>query len=382
MKFTKNFKLTRWIGYFTALIFVVLVIYFSNSMVKELEKEEQDKVDLLAKAQKEIVDENNQDIDYQLFLLSIIEKNKTIPVILTDDKKNYITHRNLDESIVNDKEKLTTELKEMQKNYAPIPVEIGNQKQYLYYKNSHLHHQLQNYPYYVIGFLVLFILFTIWYFNTLREKEESLLWAGMAKETAHQIGTPLSSLIGWIELLKFENINQDTIKDMEQDINRLNIITERFSKIGSTAELTEKKIAEVIEKTINYLKLRISKNIVLTFDNQLNEKLIKLNEPLISWVLENLIKNAVDAIKTKGEFGVKLHLINNNCCIDVSDTGSGIAQSKKKEVFKAGFTTKKRGWGLGLSLAKRIIEDYHNGKIFVLKTEIGKGTTFRIELFN
>ena len=382
MKFTKNFKLTRWIGYFTALIFVVLVIYFSNSMVKELEKEEQDKVDLLAKAQKEIVDENNQDIDYQLFLLSIIEKNKTIPVILTDDKKNYITHRNLDESILNDKEKLTTELKEMQKNYAPIPVEIGNQKQYLYYKNSHLHHQLQNYPYYVIGFLVLFILFTIWYFNTLREKEESLLWAGMAKETAHQIGTPLSSLIGWIELLKFENINQDTIKEMEQDINRLNIITERFSKIGSTAELTEKKIAEVIEKTINYLKLRISKNIVLTFDNQLNEKLIKLNEPLISWVLENLIKNAVDAIKTKGEIGVKLHLINNNCCIDVSDTGSGIAQSKKKEVFKAGFTTKKRGWGLGLSLAKRIIEDYHNGKIFVLKTEIGKGTTFRIELFN
>ena len=382
MKFTKNFKLTRWIGYFTALIFVVLVIYFSNSMVKELEKEEQDKVDLLAKAQKEIVDENNQDIDYQLFLLSIIEKNKTIPVILTDDKKNYITHRNLDESILNDKEKLTTELKEMQKNYAPIPVEIGNQKQYLYYKNSHLHHQLQNYPYYVIGFLVLFILFTIWYFNTLREKEESLLWAGMAKETTHQIGTPLSSLIGWIELLKFENINQDTIKEMEQDINRLNIITERFSKIGSTAELTEKKIAEVIEKTINYLKLRISKNIVLTFDNQLNEKLIKLNEPLISWVLENLIKNAVDAIKTKGEIGVKLHLINNNCCIDVSDTGSGIAQSKKKEVFKAGFTTKKRGWGLGLSLAKRIIEDYHNGKIFVLKTEIGKGTTFRIELFN
>lgn len=382
MKFTKNFKLTRWIGYFTALIFVVLVIYFSNSMVKELEKEEQDKVDLLAKAQKEIVDENNQDIDYQLFLLSIIEKNKTIPVILTDDKKNYITHRNLDESIVNDKEKLTTELKEMQKNYAPIPVEIGNQKQYLYYKNSHLHHQLQNYPYYVIGFLVLFILFTIWYFNTLREKEESLLWAGMAKETAHQIGTPLSSLIGWIELLKFENINQDTIKEMEQDINRLNIITERFSKIGSTAELTEKNIAEVIEKTINYLKLRISKNIILTFDNQLNEKLIKLNEPLISWVLENLIKNAVDAIKTKGEIGVKLHLINNSCCIDVSDTGSGIAQSKKKEVFKAGFTTKKRGWGLGLSLAKRIIEDYHNGKIFVLKTEIGKGTTFRIELFN
>jgi len=377
----KNFRVTRWLGYFIALTIVIVIVYSSNSMFKDLEKEERLKVDLLVEAQKILGSDDEIDPQFQLFLLSIIQQNNSIPLIVTDNQKNAIFTRNISDNISNDSLKLKNEILDMESAYKPIPIELGKTKQFLYYKNSILLNKLQYYPLLLIFIVSIFILFTIWYFRNLKQTEESLLWAGMAKETAHQIGTPLSSLIGWIELLKLEeNINHEAVNEMELDIHRLSFITERFSKIGSEPELKNNNLIEVTHKTIQYLRSRISKTIEVTFESNLEQAIIPLNEALFSWVLENLIKNAVDAIISNGKIQLKIFENSNYYLIEVSDSGSGISNRKKKDIFKPGYTTKKRGWGLGLSLAKRIIEQYHNGKIYVLKTELNKGTTFRIEL--
>ena len=381
MNLYKNFRVTRWLGYFIALTIVIVIVYSSNSMFKDLEKEERLKVDLLVEAQKILGSDDEIDPQFQLFLLSIIQQNNSIPLIVTDNQKNAIFTRNISDNISNDSLKLKNEILDMESAYKPIPIELGKTKQFLYYKNSILLNKLQYYPLLLIFIVSIFILFTIWYFRNLKQTEESLLWAGMAKETAHQIGTPLSSLIGWIELLKLEeNINHEAVNEMELDIHRLSFITERFSKIGSEPELKNNNLIEVTHKTIQYLRSRISKTIEVTFESNLEQAIIPLNEALFSWVLENLIKNAVDAIISNGKIQLKIFENSNYYLIEVSDSGSGISNRKKKDIFKPGYTTKKRGWGLGLSLAKRIIEQYHNGKIYVLKTELNKGTTFRIEL--
>jgi signal transduction histidine kinase len=239
--------------------------------------------------------------------------------------------------------------------------------------------QLKYYPYFQFGIIGLFLIIAYYLFSTSRKVEQNQVWVGMAKETAHQLGTPLSSLMAWVEYLKLKNVDENTITELSKDITRLETITERFSKIGSMPKLENENVIEVLNQTLEYLKVRISKNVTIELKSESTDLLAKLNPSLFSWVLENLIKNAVDAMKGDGKITVSVTDQSQFVYIDVADTGTGIPRSKQKTIFEPGFTTKQRGWGLGLSLAKRIIENYHSGKIFVKQSD-AMGTTFRIVL--
>ena len=269
----------------------------------------------------------------------------------------------------------------MRTQNEPIAITINNQAtNYIFYKDSKLLQQLKYYPYFQLLIISLFLLISYYLFSTSRKVEQNQVWVGMAKETAHQLGTPLSSLMAWVEYLKLKNIDENTINELSKDITRLEVITERFSKIGSVPKLELESLNEVINNTLGYIKVRISKKVNITFTSQNNtEILAKLNPPLFSWVLENLIKNAVDAMKGEGDIAIYIIDQTQFVYIDITDTGTGIPRAKQKTIFEPGYTTKQRGWGLGLSLVKRIIENYHSGKIFVKQSD-ANGTTFRIVL--
>jgi two-component system, sporulation sensor kinase D len=263
------------------------------------------------------------------------------------------------------------------------PIEIsynGRNKQYIYYKNSDLLNKLTYYPLALILILILFLAVIYLFYSSNKAVETNKLWTGMAKETAHQIGTPLSSLLGWIAILKMEKVDETYIQEIEKDVDRLNTIANRFSKIGSRPELKKANIVRITKQVFNYLESRSSKQISFSFSSSHDEIYTKLNTELFGWVIENLIKNAIDAMLKKGELKLHIESIQKKIKITISDTGKGMPKKLYKQIFKPGFTTKKRGWGLGLSLSKRIVEDYHNGKIIVKKSELGKGTTFEILL--
>ncbi|QII70527.1 sensor histidine kinase [Apibacter sp. B3706] len=380
MSFFKNIRLRNWFGYILALIVALFIIIFSNSKVEELKEEESVKISNYAKTLELLNTETDIPPKTQFFLVQLIEQNTTIPVILVDEKGNYIDSKNVSKKIISDSLKLKEELHEMAESYYPILIKLPFGNQYVYYKNSVLLTQLGYYPFVLIILVTLFVWFTYWYFKTVKKTEQSLLWAGMAKETAHQIGTPLSSIMGWLEILKTEEIDQKPIINIEKDVHRLQNITDRFSKIGSTPSLKKEDIVEISEQAFMYLKRRMSKQIGFEFQAPEYPVYVSLNNILYSWVIENLIKNSADAMKGEGKIKLQIHDNKKNIFIDISDEGSGIESKNVKKIFKPGFTTKKRGWGLGLSLARRIIEDYHYGKIFVQNTEINKGTTFRIIL--
>ncbi|PQL91177.1 PAS domain-containing sensor histidine kinase [Apibacter sp. wkB309] len=380
MSFFKNVRLRNWFGYILALIVALFIIIFSNSKVEELKEEESVKISNYAKTLELLNTETDIPPKTQFFLVQLIEQNTTIPVILVDEKGNYIDSKNVSKKIISDTLKLKEELHEMAESYYPILIKLPFGNQYVYYKNSVLLTQLGYYPIVLIILVTLFVWFTYWYFKTVKKTEQSLLWAGMAKETAHQIGTPLSSIMGWLEILKTEEIDQKPIINIEKDVHRLQNITDRFSKIGSTPSLKKEDIVEISEQAFMYLKRRMSKQIGFEFQAPEYPVYVSLNNILYSWVIENLIKNSADAMKGEGKIKLQIHDNKKNIFIDISDEGSGIESKNVKKIFKPGFTTKKRGWGLGLSLARRIIEDYHYGKIFVQNTEINKGTTFRIIL--
>ncbi|MCO6565691.1 MAG: ATP-binding protein [Apibacter sp.] len=380
MSFFKNVQLRNWLGYILALCVALFIIIFSNSKVKELKEEESVKISNYAKTLELLNTETDIPPKTQFFLVQFIEQNTTIPVILVDEKGNYIDSKNVSKKIVSDSLKLKEELNEMAESYYPILIKLPFGNQYVYYKNSVLLTQLGYYPFVLIILVTLFVWFTYWYIKTVKKTEQSLLWAGMAKETAHQIGTPLSSIMGWLEILKTEEIDQKPIRNIEKDVHRLQNITDRFSKIGSTPSLKKEDIVELSKQTFMYLKKRMSKQIRFEFYAPAYPIYISLNNILYSWVIENLIKNSADAMKGKGKIKFQIHDNKKNILIDISDEGTGIESKNVKKVFKPGYTTKKRGWGLGLSLARRIIEDYHYGKIFVQNTEINQGTTFRIIL--
>ncbi|QII72945.1 sensor histidine kinase [Apibacter sp. B2966] len=380
MSFFKNVRLRNWFGYILALIVALFIIIFSNSKVEELKEEESVKISNYAKTLELLNTETDIPPKTQFFLVQLIEQNTTIPVILVDEKGNYIDSKNVSKKIISDTLKLKEELHEMAESYYPILIKLPFGNQYVYYKNSVLLTQLGYYPFVLIILVTLFVWFTYWYFKTVKKTEQSLLWAGMAKETAHQIGTPLSSIMGWLEILKTEEIDQKPIINIEKDVHRLQNITDRFSKIGSTPSLKKEDIVEISEQAFMYLKRRMSKQIGFEFQAPEYPVYVSLNNILYSWVIENLIKNSADAMKGEGKIKLQIHDNKKNIFIDISDEGSGIESKNVKKIFKPGFTTKKRGWGLGLSLARRIIEDYHYGKIFVQNTEINKGTTFRIIL--
>lgn len=377
----RNRNLSKWIGFLFAFLIFGATVWYSNQFVNQLKYEEQLKIENFAHAVQILGSDDIFTSNVQEYLVGITTANKTLPVVLVDDSDEIVLMSNISEEIQNDERKLNKIVSKMKQLHDPIEVDLGELGvQYVYYENSQLLKRLQYYPMILILIIILFVYFSYWYFKTLKNTEQSFLWAGMAKETAHQIGTPLSSLMGWIELLKMEDVSQEPILEMEKDIDRLDQITERFSKIGSLPELKVENIVEITEISVNYLKRRISKKVEFQFNSEKEEIRIPLNIALYSWVIENLIKNAVDAMQNVGAINVHITDHLDTVHVSITDTGPGIPKKFHKRIFEPGYTTKKRGWGLGLSLAKRIVENYHKGKVFVAKSDKESGTEIRIIL--
>ena len=366
---------------FVAILIAAASILTTNNLAKQLSKEERKKVELWALGMRQLSSLDNQEKNYT-FILEVIKNNETVPVILTDKNGNVVSSRNLDPNRENDPEYLELQLEKMKKENEPIEIILldGN-KNYIYYKESVLLTRLYYFP--IIQFVVMIIFLLVAYlaFSTSRKAEQNQVWVGMSKETAHQLGTPTSSLLANLELLKLKKVDQEIVDEFEKDINRLEKITERFSKIGSVPKLTKQDIIPVLVNTVNYIKARSSDKINFQFNFSANDQiLLPFNASLFEWVIENLCKNAIDSMEGVGTLSVILDDRIQYLYIDIKDQGKGIPKSKYTTIFQPGYTTKKRGWGLGLSLSKRIIEDYHKGKIFVYHSEINKGTIIRMVL--
>ena len=325
---------------------------------------------------------NLEDLNKETSLLplKIIQKNKNTPLILVSSTGKINGFKNLDSIKSLDPNYLKEQLEIMKKQNKPITINYLGQTDYIYYKDSDLLNKLTYYPLALILILFLFLAVIYLFYSSNKIAETNKLWTGMAKETAHQIGTPLSSLLGWIAILKMEKTDDTYIKEIEKDVVRLNTIANRFSKIGSTPKLKKENIVTVTKQAYDYLESRSSKQIVFYFNASDTEIITNLNLELFGWVIENLIKNAIDAMQKEGVLELKIENTLKKVKITVSDTGKGMPKKLFKQIFKPGFTTKKRGWGLGLSLSRRIVEDYHKGQIFVQKSEIDKGTIFEISL--
>ncbi len=379
------FKKRKWKRYIflAAILIGIGSILYTNKLVKEVSNEERIKVERWAEATHLLVTKNNPDNDVQHYLNKVITTNTTIPLIIVDDKGQILGDRNINYSEKNKDKILRQELKKMKANQSPIVIPLGDdEEQYLYYKESSLQTKLKYYPIFQLAVIIIFILIAYVAFSSARKTEQNLVWVGMAKETAHQLGTPISSLLAWMELLKEENVSPAIMSELEKDMNRLERITERFSKVGSKPELYPENIYNQLLNTINYLQTRISKKINFEYNfSGADELYIPLSSSLFGWVIENIVRNSVDAIENNHGI-IRFHVENTEkeVLIDITDNGKGISKSKQKTIFQPGFTTKKRGWGLGLSLSKRIIENYHNGKIYIKSSEPNKATTFRIIL--
>jgi len=312
----------------------------------------------------------------------IITNSASAPVIYTNSDQELIAFGNLDSAKVQDSTYLQGVIAEMKETNSPLEVNLGDgEKRYIYYNDSPLLVKLKLYPFIQLGVIALFLLIAYYLFSTARNAEQNQVWVGMAKETAHQLGTPLSSLLAWIEVLKGKNVDDKTISEISRDLGRLETVTERFSKIGATPKLEQADVNKVVKNTLIYLKSRLSKKVNFEHTTSNGDVVMaSINVPLLEWVLENIIKNAVDAIS--GEGNISIHITDQSqfVYIDITDDGKGIPKGARKTVFQPGYTTKQRGWGLGLSLAKRIIENYHSGKVFVKQSEMEEGTTFRIVL--
>lgn len=364
-----------------AVIIGVGIILYSGNLVTKIAEQERGRIEIWAELIKEL---SEIDLDNQVSptLYKILEDNKTIPVMLTDDNKQIIDFRNINDRITKDSTLLYRELEKMKEQHDPIIIEYtAGHKNYVYYKDSILLTNLFYYPFIQILVVTFFIGISYWAFTSSRKAEENQLWAGMSKETAHQLGTPISSLVAWIELLKLKDNDPKLIEEVQKDVSRLETITERFSGIGSTPVLVRNNLYSILNNAVSYLQSRTSSKVeyILNY-NKSGTLLIPLNESLFEWVVENMCKNAIDAMKGKGKIIISVNEKKERVIIDIQDTGKGIPKSQYKTVFKPGYTTKKRGWGLGLSLVKRIIETYHSGRIFVRTSDINKGTTFRIHL--
>ncbi len=354
-------------------------LWYTQNLVEQLKEQERQRMSLWADAMRELTLANN-DPDAPSFIFEIIKNNTTIPVILTDSNDTILYYRNINASKNKDNRLLYKKLNKMKNDSSLFVIDLGKgEKQYLYYGDSILIRQLSWFP--VIQLLVVSIFIFVAYlaFSGARKAEQDQVWAGMAKETAHQLGTPTSSLLGWIDVLKMKMKDDELLNEMSKDVNRLQTITDRFSKIGSKPEMKEVKLNDVILSSIEYLKRRTSKKVEFKLDLPEDVK-VKISPVLFEWTLENVCKNAIDASDGEGIIEISMSQGKENVIVDIKDNGKGIAKSKFKTVFEPGYTTKKRGWGLGLSLTKRIVEQYHKGRIFVKESEPGKGTTFRIIL--
>jgi signal transduction histidine kinase len=378
-------KKRRWkiILFIFAVMIGVASLLYTHWLTDRLSKEERKKVELWAEATKRLAGENlNPDQDISLIEM-ISNQNTTIPLIVTNEKDSVLIYANIPTQSNRKEEILKKELRKMKLQNPPIEIYISDDlKQFLYYRESYLLRNLRLFP--IVQLLVIFLFIGVAYlaFSASRRAEQNQVWVGMSKETAHQLGTPISSLLAWLELLKLQNVNETIISELEKDINRLEKITARFSKIGSKPELLFTDLVQVILSSVEYIKRRSPEKVKYEVQyNSAENWEIPLNEALFSWVIENLSKNAMDAMNGSGQIVFTLKQKENMVFVDVSDTGKGLLKSQFKTIFQPGYSTKKRGWGLGLSLAKRIIENYHKGKIFIKESEINKGTTFRIIMY-
>lgn len=377
VQFSEKRNTTRWIIILASFIIISLILWNTYTFFQIFKNEERAKMELWAKAQLSLLkaDLENDNIDLNL---EVLQSNHTIPLILAENN-TIINSTNIDDAIKKDSIQLNSVWQRLKNENEPIKIEYGpGQIQYLYYGNSSLINKLKYYP---VALLLIIFLFGAVVYNFYRSTKmatQNKLWAGMAKETAHQIGTPLSSLIGWLEIMRAENVDPATIAEIEKDINRLQTITDRFSKIGSEPIREDRNIIEETRETYDYLRSRFSNQVEFSFTAPKSPIMVSLNPALYSWTIENLMKNAIDAMKGKGKLKLVIENEGGWVKINVCDSGKGIPKNQFKRIFEPGFTTKKRGWGLGLSLTKRIVEEYHNGKIKVLKSEIGKGTTMQM----
>jgi two-component system, sporulation sensor kinase D len=382
MSFFKNILLLKRIVILISFSIVTLILWNTYSFFKRFKNEERLKMEIVATAIKEFA--TNQDLNADVSLEDkIIKSNTSIPMILVDENGNIgrDSYLNLDTIKSKDPAYLKAQLEIMKEQNNPIEINFAkNRKQFIYYRNSDLLNKLSYYPLTLILILALFLSLIYMMFTSSKIAEQNKLWTGMAKETAHQIGTPLSSLLGWIAILKMENVNDKYVNEIEKDVHRLNTIANRFSKIGSLPKLKKSDIISATKNAYEYLEFRSSKQISFKFISNEKELFCNLNEELYEWVIENLIKNAIDAMLGKGKLTLSITSENNKVILNISDTGKGMSKSQFRKIFDPGFTTKKRGWGLGLSLSQRIIEDYHTGKIIVKSSEVNKGTTFQIIL--
>jgi len=362
-------------------IVVLTVVIASTILITFLRKEEVKRVGILVSALKFQQEVTSPNLEIQGLLLQIYSSNSTIPLIILDKNDQIMVHKNIPQDIENDPVQIVALARKMAKSYPVIEIKVpdGN-NQFVYYDNSELLNNLRYSPF-ILGFFILcYFLFSFWFLRTIKKTDEGYLWAGLAKETAHQIGTPLSSMIGWIEIMKLDDPDSEGVHEIEKDVERLRTISERFSKIGSVPELNDKDFNETIKENYDYLKRRISKKVNFSLHLPTYKIDVPHNKILMSWVIENLVKNAVDAMKGEGSLLISVYERNKNILVEVKDTGSGMTKQQARNAFKPGYSTKKRGWGLGLSLAKRVIQEYHNGDIKISQTEVGKGTSFRITI--
>jgi len=375
-----------------SLILVAVFIYFSNTLVKDLAKQERERMEIWADATRELTTSTDTDVD---FLFRIIRGNKNIPVLLVDDSGNIIEQRNfklpepadtakmmIDEYTQVNKAFLAKKLKKLRNSTNSIEIKIDDStRQMLYYEDSDVLRRLAYYPYIQLAVMLLFLGIAYFALISVKKAEQNRVWVGLSKETAHQLGTPISSLMAWTQMLDSMGIDKEIIADMDTDVHRLSVIADRFSKIGSMPDKELTFINEAVESSLTYMRTRIPKHVTLTVHTDGDKNCgVMLCQPLFEWVMENLTKNAVDAMGGQGRIDIVVTSDAQHAHLYVKDTGKGIPRKNFKNVFNPGFTTKKRGWGLGLTLVKRIIEEYHGGKIYVKESEVGKGTTFSIEI--
>ncbi|WP_417592317.1 sensor histidine kinase [Owenweeksia hongkongensis] len=382
MDFYGKKNLWKFILFMFAVLIGAATLWYTESFLDELRDQEVIKVKQFGLAMSNIIlAENNSNI---IFEQEFIQSNNTIPIIIVNEGGGVVMSRNVDLQKSKDPKWLANKMAEMEAEFTPIEIKVSDEiTQYLYYQNSILLTKLRYYPFVLLGVISLFIIIAYIAFSNARKSEQNQVWNGLAKETAHQIGTPLSSLMGWMELLRAKETEQVMVEEMEKDINRLNTITDRFSKIGSKPSISNQDIVAITEESVSYLKARSPRKVQVIFNAEeagTSGLSVKLNKPLYEWVIENLVRNAIDALEGAGKIEVRISDMGKRVKIEVEDNGKGIPVNKQKTIFRPGFTTKSRGWGLGLSLAKRIIEEYHGGKIFVAQSDPGRATIFRILL--
>lgn len=379
MKFFENTVQVRLFILFTSVVVIGVVVWNISVFYEGVKQEEREKMRIWSSAQASVNRAGEeQDLNLELEILNTIDD---IPMFIVNDTGSFQETNNIPEAIANDSLRLRTFFESIKNQNKPLVIDLGESgNQYLYYGNSSILTKIKYYPFILLLIIFLLVGLIYLYYVTAKNSEKNKLWAGMAKETAHQIGTPLSSLVGWMEILRSENVNSDYILEIEKDIDRLRTITERFSKVGSQLSLETSSLNAAVENSYNYIKDRSSKLIQFSIELPDEEFQCKLNPILLSWTIENLTKNAIDAMKGRGNLKISLFEDKNYFKIHVTDSGKGIPTSKFNTIFKPGYSTKERGWGLGLSLSKRIIEDYHFGKIKVLSSSADSGTVFEIKL--